>query len=217
MTAYNELTNFDISGKNILIREDLNVPVYNNQIVNDARILAAIPTIKYALSNGAKVAIISHFGRPKEGIFDKKYSLKIIAKRLSEILEKKVYFEDTPLDVKSPEYKNDITLYENTRFLLGEKTGDDNLAKKIIKNCDVFVMDAWGKSQDADGKVMMLADGNGEFTSAIGLELDASGFGMGTRGQRFSLVINDGEVEIVNIEDGGEFRVSSCDYMIDQL
>ena len=78
-------------------------------------------------------------------------------------------------------------------------------------------MPARGKSQDADGKVMMLADGNGEFTSAIGLELDASGFGMGTRGQRFSLVINDGEVEIVNIEDGGEFRVSSCDYMIDQL
>ena len=79
MTAYNELTNFDISGKNILIREDLNVPVYNNQIVNDARILAAIPTIKYALSNGAKVAIISHFGRPKEGIFDKKYSLMELA------------------------------------------------------------------------------------------------------------------------------------------
>lgn len=146
MTAYNELTNFDISGKNILIREDLNVPVYNNQIVNDARILAAIPTIKYALSNGAKVAIISHFGRPKEGIFDKKYSLKIVAERLSKILKKKVYFEDTPLDVKSPEYKNDITLYENTRFLLGEKTGDDNLAKKIIKNCDVFVMDAFGAS-----------------------------------------------------------------------
>jgi peroxiredoxin len=63
----------------------------------------------------------------------------------------------------------------------------------------------------------MLADGNGEFTSALGLDLDATGFGMGTRGQRFSLVINDGTVEVVNIEDGGEFRVSSCDYMIDQL
>ncbi len=69
----------------------------------------------------------------------------------------------------------------------------------------------------AGDKVLMLADGNGEFTSAIGLGLDASGFGMGTRGQRFSLVINDGVVEIVNIEDGGEFRVSSCDHMIDQL
>ena len=82
---------------------------------------------------------------------------------------------------------------------------------------DVFVMDAWGKSQDAGDKVLMLADGNGEFTSALGLDLDATGFGMGTRGQRFSLVINDGTVEVVNIEDGGEFRVSSCDYMIDQL
>ena len=65
MTSYNEITNTDISDKNILIREDLNVPVKDNKIVNDARIEAAIPTIKYALSKNAKVAIISHFGRPK--------------------------------------------------------------------------------------------------------------------------------------------------------
>ena len=93
--------------------------------------------------------------------------------------------------------------------------GIDTIACMAVN--DVFVMDAWGKSQDAGDKVLMLADGNGEFTSAIGLDLDATGFGMGTRGQRFSLVINDGTVEVVNIEDGGEFRVSSCDYMIDQL
>ena len=93
--------------------------------------------------------------------------------------------------------------------------GIDTIACMAVN--DVFVMDAWGKSQNGDGKVLMLADGNGEFTSAIGLELDAYGFGMGKRGQRFSLVINDGVVEILNIEDGGEFRVSSCDYMIDQL
>jgi peroxiredoxin len=74
---------------------------------------------------------------------------------------------------------------------------------------DVFVMDAWGKSQNANEKVLMLADGNGEFTAALGLQLDASGFGMGSRSQRFSLVINDGQVEILNVEDGGEFRVSS--------
>ena len=120
------------------------MPVKDNKIVNDARIEAAIPTIKYALSKNAKVAIISHFGRPKEGVIEEKYSLKIIAKRLSEILRKKVHFESTPLDVRSPEYKNDITLYENTRFLIGEKAGDDSLAKKITKNCDVFVMDAFG-------------------------------------------------------------------------
>jgi Peroxiredoxin len=70
--------------------------------------------------------------------------------------------------------------------------GIDTIACMAVN--DVFVMDAWGKSQHADGKIMMLADGNGEFTSAIGLELDASGFGMGTRGQRFSLVNHDGEV-----------------------
>jgi peroxiredoxin len=78
-------------------------------------------------------------------------------------------------------------------------------------------MDAWGKSQNANEKVLMLADGNGEFTAAIGLQLDASGFGMGSRSQRFSLVINDGQVEILNVEDGGEFRVSSCEFMLDQL
>ena len=81
---------------------------------------------------------------------------------------------------------------------------------------DVFVMDAWGKSQGADGKVMMLADGNGEFTAALGLELDASGFGMGSRSQRFSLVANDGVIEILNIEEGG-FEVSSCEYMLEQI
>ena len=96
-----------------------------------------------------------------------------------------------------------------------KKKGVDTIACMAVN--DVFVMDAWGKSQNAEGKVLMLSDGNGEFTSALGLELDASGFGMGTRSQRFSIVVNDGEVEILNIEDGGEFKVSSCDYMIDQL
>ena len=146
MSIYNELTDIDIRNKNILIREDLNVPIKNNKIINDARIKAAIPTISYALSEGANVGIISHLGRPIEGKFDSKQSLKIVAERLSEILNKKVFFEKQPLDTKSPEYKNKLTLYENTRFLIGEKSGDEKLAKKIIKNCDVFVMDAFGTS-----------------------------------------------------------------------
>ena len=146
MSKYNELIDIDIRDKNILIREDLNVPIKNNRIINDARIKAAIPTISYALSEGANVGIISHLGRPVEGKFDSKQSLKIVAERLSEILNKKVFFEAQPLDSKSPEYKNKLTLYENTRFLVGEKSGDAKLAKKIIKNCDVFVMDAFGTS-----------------------------------------------------------------------
>ena len=146
MSEYNELTNIDIEGKNILLREDLNVPMGNNKIINDARLRATIPTIKYILSKGAKVAIISHFGRPIEGVYDKKYSLEKVAVRLAEILDEEVFFENTPLDIKSPKYKKKITLYENTRFLVGEKSGNEGLAKKIAENCDVFVMDAFGAS-----------------------------------------------------------------------
>jgi glutaredoxin/glutathione-dependent peroxiredoxin len=82
---------------------------------------------------------------------------------------------------------------------------------------DVFVMGAWGKAAAADGKVTMLADGNGAFAQAVGLEMDGSKFGMGTRGQRFSMVINDGVVEQINVEGPGEFKVSSADHMLDQL
>lgn len=82
---------------------------------------------------------------------------------------------------------------------------------------DVFVMDAWGKSQNADGKVMMLADGNGDYTGALGLELDASGFGMGGRGQRFSIIVKDGVAEHINVEQGGEFKVSAAEVALEQL
>ncbi len=82
---------------------------------------------------------------------------------------------------------------------------------------DAFVMNAWGKDQNAHGKVLMLADGNGDLAEALDLVLDGSGFGMGKRCQRFSLVINDGKVEQVNIEQPGAFEVSSADYMLGQL
>lgn len=82
---------------------------------------------------------------------------------------------------------------------------------------DVFVMDAWGKAQKADGKVMMLADGNGEFVKALGLELDGRGFGMGPRGQRFSMIINDGVIEELNVEEPGAFNVSSAEHVLGQL
>jgi len=82
---------------------------------------------------------------------------------------------------------------------------------------DVFVMKAWAKDQDVEGQILMLADGNGEFTKAIGLEMDGSKFGMGSRSQRYSLVARDGVVEKLNVEAGGEFRVSAADYMLAQL
>jgi peroxiredoxin len=82
---------------------------------------------------------------------------------------------------------------------------------------DAFVMNAWGKAQNVEGKVQMIADGNAEYSKALGLEMDASGFGMGTRGQRFSLLIDDGVVKQVNVEAKGEFKVSSADYLLGQL
>ncbi len=82
---------------------------------------------------------------------------------------------------------------------------------------DVFVMDAWGKSQNAGDDVVMLADGNGDFAKAIGLVMDGTGFGMGTRSQRFSMIVKDGVVAELNVEGPGEFKVSSADYILGQL
>ena len=82
---------------------------------------------------------------------------------------------------------------------------------------DAFVMGAWGKSQNADGKVSMLADGNGDFSKALGLEMDGKAYGMGMRGQRFSMIVEDGVVTTLNIEGPGEFHVSSADHMLTQL
>ena len=82
---------------------------------------------------------------------------------------------------------------------------------------DVFVMDAWGKASGVGDAVLMLADGNGDYTKALGLELDATGFGMGVRGKRFAVVVTDGVVSHLNVEAGGEFKVSAADYVLGQL
>jgi peroxiredoxin len=95
------------------------------------------------------------------------------------------------------------------------KKGVDTIACVSVN--DAFVMGAWGKDQGVGNDVVMLADGNGEFTKAVGLELDASRFGMGPRSQRYSMVVDNGVVKSLNVEEGGEFRVSSADYMLEQL
>ena len=82
---------------------------------------------------------------------------------------------------------------------------------------DIFVLDAWGKGADASNKVAMLSDGNGEFVAKIGLANDLSAYGMGVRGERFSMIVNNGIVEQINVENPGEFNVSSAEYLIDRL
>jgi len=93
--------------------------------------------------------------------------------------------------------------------------GVDTIACMAVN--DMFVMNAWGKSSNVGEKVLMLADGNGDYTRALGLELDARGFGMGMRGQRFALVVKDGVATHVNIEAGGEFKVSAAEHVLGQL
>jgi peroxiredoxin len=93
--------------------------------------------------------------------------------------------------------------------------GVDEIACTAVN--DAFVLSAWSKSGEADGKVTMLADGNGEFAKALGLEMDGSKFGMGQRGKRYSMVVNDGVIEQLNIEEPGAFSVSGADYMLERL
>jgi peroxiredoxin len=102
---------------------------------------------------------------------------------------------------------------EKTAELKGK--GIDTIACLSVN--DAFVMKAWGKAQGTEGKVEMVADGNAEYTKALGLDFDASGFGMGTRGQRFALVVDNGVVKNLNVEAKGEFKVSSADYVLGQI
>jgi len=104
--------------------------------------------------------------------------------------------------------------YKDNAAALKEK-GVDSIVCTAVN--DVFVMHAWEKDQSTEESITMLADGNGEFVKALGLDFDGSGFGMGTRGQRFSLLVKDGEVTHINIEEPGEYRVSSAEYLLEQL
>ena len=131
----------DLKNKRVLIREDLNVPIQNGKIINDARIKAALPTLKAALSAGAKVIVLSHLGRPK-GKVDLQYSLQPVADYLTSALKQPCRLVSTWLD--GVEVNNgEIVLCENVRFQPGEATNDPTLAKKIASLCDIFVMDAF--------------------------------------------------------------------------
>ncbi len=132
-----------LAGKIVLIREDFNVPINEDgDITNVARILAALPTIKKALAAGAAVMLLSHLGRPKEGLFDEKFSLKPVAACLSDLLGRPVPLIKNWLDGVDVQ-PGQVVLCENVRFNLGEKANDETLAKKMAALGDVIVMDAF--------------------------------------------------------------------------
>ena len=155
--AVNKMTDIDLSGKRVLIREDLNVPVADGNVTSAARIRAALPTIKAALDAGAAVMVMSHLGRPTEGAPEDKFSLQPVADYLSRALDR-----DVPLlqnwidgvDIKPGQ----IVLLENVRFLTGEKACDEALSKKMAALCDIFVMDAFGTAHRAQASTYGVAE-----------------------------------------------------------
>jgi len=148
MATMLKMQDIDLAGKRVLIRQDLNVPFANGEVSSAGRLKASVPTIKAALDAGAKVMVMSHLGRPKEGEPDAEHSLAPVARYLSELLR-----VDVPLvtdwldgvDVGAGE----VVMCENVRFNVGEKSNDEALSRKMAALCDVFVMDAFGTAHRA--------------------------------------------------------------------
>jgi phosphoglycerate kinase len=143
------MNDLDLAGKRVLIREDLNVPVQHGVVTSDARIRASLPTIEAAMRANARVLLMSHLGRPEEGVAAEEFSLAPVAARLSELLGRKVRFERNWLDGVTAE-PGEVVLLENVRFNKGEKKNKDELAQKMAALCDVYVMDAFATAHRAE-------------------------------------------------------------------
>ena len=151
------MSDLELSGKRVLIREDLNVPVDGGKVTSDARIRASLPTIQAAQEAGAAVMLMSHLGRPTEGNPEDAFSLRPVADRLSELLGRDVSLVREWIDgvEVSP---GDVVLLENVRFLDGEKACNEDLARKMAALCDVFVMDAFGTAHRAQASTYGVAE-----------------------------------------------------------
>ena len=173
--AFIKLTDLDLAGKRVLIRADLNVPVKDGKVTSDARITASMPTIEHCVKAGAKVMVMSHRGRPEEGVADEENSLQPIADDMSTKMGKTVRLIKDYLDGGFDVAEGEVVLLENVRFNAGEKKDNEELAKKYAALCDVFVMDAFGTAHRAQAST----HGVGKFapTACAGLllaeELDA--------------------------------------------
>lgn len=144
-----KMSELDLSGKRVLIREDLNVPVKGGKVTSDARIRACLPTIRAALDAGASVMLMSHLGRPTEGEPADEFTLAPVAEHLSELLGKPVRLEKEYLDGNVEIATGEVVLLENVRYNAGEKKDDEALAKAYAALCDIYVMDAFGTAHRA--------------------------------------------------------------------
>ena len=157
-----KMTDLDLRGKRVFIRADLNVPVKDGVVTSDARIVASMPTIAYALKAGAKVMVTSHLGRPEEGVYTEENSLKPVADVMSRLLGQPVRLVKNWLAPNAPEDSlttgdGELILLENCRFNVGEKKNNEELAKKYAALCDIFVMDAFGTAHRAEASTHGIA------------------------------------------------------------
>jgi phosphoglycerate kinase len=144
-----KMVDLDLADKRVLIREDFNVPMKDGRISDDTRIRAALPGIRHALEKGARLMLVSHLGRPKEGVFDEAESLAPVAEHLSTLLGKKVPLQRDWLDGVEVA-RGEVVLLENCRFNKGEKKNDEKLSQKMAALCDVYVNDAFGTAHRAE-------------------------------------------------------------------
>ncbi|MCI0517902.1 MAG: phosphoglycerate kinase [Woeseiaceae bacterium] len=150
------MSDVDLAGKRVLIREDLNVPISGGKVTSDARILASLPTIRAALDAGAAVMLMSHLGRPKEGRPDPESSLGPVAEYLSSALQRQVPLLEDWIDGVTV-HPGQVVLLENVRYLKGENASDEGLARRMAALCDVFVMDAFGTAHRAQASTYGVA------------------------------------------------------------
>jgi len=174
--SFKRLTELDLAGKRVLIREDLNVPVKDGKVTSDTRIRASLPSIEHCLKAGAHVLLMSHLGRPSEGEYAEEFSLKPVADRLAELLGRPVKLARDWLDGVDAA-PGEVVLCENVRFNKGEKKDNEDLSRKMAALCDIYVMDAFGSAHRAQAST----HGVGRFAPVacagilLAAELDALG------------------------------------------
>jgi len=151
-----KMTELDLRGQRVLIREDLNVPIKEGIITSDARLRAALPSIKMALQLGAKLMVTSHLGRPKEGVYDEQFSLAPVADYLAQKLQCHVRLQKDWLESVDIA-EGELVILENCRFNVGEKANDDALSIKMAALCDVYVNDAFGTAHRAQASTHGIA------------------------------------------------------------
>ena len=144
-----KMTDLDLAGKRVLIRQDLNVPIKDGKVASDKRIRASLPTIEHAMKAGARVMLMSHLGRPTEGEFAEEFSMRPVAEHLAGLLGKEVKLVADYLDNAPQMNDGDVVLLENVRFNPGEKKNDEALSKQYAALCDIYVMDAFGTAHRA--------------------------------------------------------------------